>query len=248
MLAPAECRVDQLVAVVWDVDQFWYRARVRAIVSLDRVEIQFIDYGTRAVCSKSQLYRLPEKFVHKPPAAMCAQLCNLKSGLWSQKALNRFQDLVGGGTVIEKKNPTSVIVRGNFIEHHNNEKTIVELFIVRDGGCQENVADILVKEGLANLERTVKDDKIQEMIPFKASIKEMLEDITFFLKTKSSVRATCSQIEALEKLKSDFKHLEHLFKTTKTENISSLIRFQRKVATDILLMASETSDLMTESQ
>ena len=59
-LAPAECRVDQLVAVVWDVDQFWYRARVRAIVSLDRVEIQFIDYGTRAVCSKSQLYRLPE--------------------------------------------------------------------------------------------------------------------------------------------------------------------------------------------
>lgn len=245
-LAPSECRVDQLVAVVWDVDQFWYRARVRAIVSPDRVEIQFIDYGTRAVCSKSQLYRLPEKFVHKPPAAMCAQLCNLKSGLWSQKALNRFQDLVGGGTVIEKKNLTSVIVRGNIIEHHNNDKTMVELFIVRDGGCQENVADILVKEGLANLEHTEKDDKIQEMIPFKASIKEMLEDITFFLKTKSSVRATCSQIEALEKLKSDFKHLENLFKTTKTENISSLIRFQRKVATDILLMASETSDLMTE--
>ena len=23
-LAPSECRVDQLVAVVWDVDQFWY--------------------------------------------------------------------------------------------------------------------------------------------------------------------------------------------------------------------------------
>ena len=63
-LAPSECRVDQLVAVVWDVDQFWYRARVRAIVSIDKVEIQFIDYGTRAVCSKDQLYRLPEKFVH----------------------------------------------------------------------------------------------------------------------------------------------------------------------------------------
>ena len=247
-LAPSECRVNQLVAVVWDVDQFWYRARVRAIESLDRVEIQFIDYGTRAVYSKSQLYRLPDKFVHEPPAAICAQLCNLKSGLWSQKALNRFQELVGGGKVIEKKNLTSVIVRGNFIEHHNNEKTMVELFIVRDGGCQENVADILVKEGLANWENTEKDDKIQEMIPFKPNIKEMLEDITIFLKIKSPVKATCSQIEALEKLRSDFKHLENLFKTTKTENVSSLIRFQRKVATDILLMASETSDLMTESR
>ena len=236
------------MAVVWDVDQFWYRARVRAIVSIDKVEIQFIDYGTRAVCRKDQLYRLPEKFVHRPPAAIRAQLCNVKAGVWSQKALNRFQELVGGGTVIEKKNPTSVTVRGNFIEHHNKEKTIVELFIEREGGCQENVADILVKEGLANWENTEKDDETQEMIPFKPNIKEMLEDITFFLKIKSPVRVSCSQIEALEKLRSDFKHLENLFKTTKTENVSSLIRFQRKVATDILLMASETSDLMTESR
>ena len=127
-LAPTEVSVDQLVAVVWDVDQFWYRARVRAIVSLDRVEIQFIDYGTRALCSKSQLFRLPDKFVHKPPAAICAQLFDLRPGVWSQQALNRFQELVGGGTETEKEN-ISVTVRGNFIKQNYDEKTLVELNI-----------------------------------------------------------------------------------------------------------------------
>ena len=50
-LAPSECRVVHLVLV--DVDQFWYRASVKMIQSMDRVEIQFIDYGTKAA---NQLY------------------------------------------------------------------------------------------------------------------------------------------------------------------------------------------------
>ena len=121
-LAPTEVRVDQMVAVVWDVDHYWYRARVKTIVSIDKVEIQFIDYGTRAFCSKSQLYRLPDKFVHRPPAAICAQLFNLrKSGFWSEQSLNRFQELVGGGLVIGERNKT-VTVRGNFIEQVDSKK------------------------------------------------------------------------------------------------------------------------------
>ena len=230
--------MDQLVAVVWDVDQFWYRARVRAIVSIDRVEIQFIDYGTRAFCSKSQLFRLPDKFVHKPPAAICAQLFDLRPGVWSQQALNRFQELVGGGTETEKEN-RSVTVRGNFIEQNDNEKTLVELFIVRDGEKQENVADILAKEGLVKCDHSAKDG---EMVVFRHGIQEMLEDMTLFLKIKHPVKATSSQMAALDKLNSDFKHLERELKRAKSNNVNSLLKLQMKVATDILLMAAETSD------
>ena len=241
-LAPTEVRVDQMVAVVWDVDHYWYRARVKKIVSIDRVEIQFIDYGTRAFCSKSQLYRLPDKFVHRPPAAICARLFNImKTGVWSEQSLNRFQELVGGGLVIGERN-TTVTVRGDFIEQVDNEKKMVQLFIEREGGEHENVADILVKEGFATYEHTRKVDKIHETVPFRPSIQEMLEDITVFLKIKRPVKATCKQEEALEKLKSDFNHLESLFKQRKVENVDSVLRFQMKVATDILLMAAETSD------
>ena len=229
-----------MVAVVWDVDHYWYRARVRTIVSIDRVEIQFIDYGTRAFCSKSQLYRLPDKFIYRPPAAVCAQLFNIKSGVWSEKSLNRFQELVGGGTVIGERN--TVIVRGNFVEQVDNEKKMVKLFIEREEGKQENVADILVKEGLATSEHMRKVEKIQETVPFRPGIQEMLEDITLFLKIKIPVKATCKQEEALEKLERDYKHLESLFKQRNIENIDSVLRFQMKVATDILLMAAETSD------
>ena len=45
------------VAAVWSEDNFWYRARVRGIVSLSHVELQFVDYGTRTVCSRNKLYR-----------------------------------------------------------------------------------------------------------------------------------------------------------------------------------------------
>ena len=240
-VAPTEVRVDQMVAVVWDVDHYWYRARVRTIVSIDKVEIQFIDYGTRAFCSKSHLYRLPDKFINRPPAAVCAQLFNIKSGVWSEKSLNRFQELVVGGTVIGERNKT-VIVRGNFIEQVDNEKKMVKLFIEREEGKQENVADILVKEGFATHENTRKVEKIQETVPFRPSIQEMLEDITLFLKIKRPVKATCKQEEALEKLAKDFEHLESLYEQRNIENVDSVLRFQMKVATDILLMAAETSD------
>ena len=238
-LAPTKVRVDQMVAVVWDVDHYWYRARVRTVVSIDRVEIQFIDYGTRAFCSKSQLYRLPDKFIYRPPAAVCAQLFNIKSGVWSEKSLNRFQELVGGGTVIGER---TVKVSGNFIEQVDNEKKFVELFIEREEGKQENVADILVKEGFATHEHKRKVEKTQDMIPFKPGIQEMLEDITLFLKIKRPVKATCKQEEALEKLAKDFEHLESLYEQRNIENVDSVLRFQMKVATDILLMAAETSD------
>ena len=49
--------VGDWVAAVWSEDNFWYRARVRGIVSLSHVELQFVDYGTRTVCSRNKLYR-----------------------------------------------------------------------------------------------------------------------------------------------------------------------------------------------
>ena len=49
--------VGDWVAAVWSEDNFWYRARVRGIVSLNHVELQFVDYGTRTVCSRNKLYR-----------------------------------------------------------------------------------------------------------------------------------------------------------------------------------------------
>ena len=49
--------VGDWVAAVWSEDNFWYRARVRGIVSLNHVELQFVDYGTRTVCSRDKLYR-----------------------------------------------------------------------------------------------------------------------------------------------------------------------------------------------
>ena len=219
---------------------------MREIVSVDSVEIQFIDYGTRTYCSKSDLYKLPDCFIHKPPSAICAQLLDIKpvnDGNWSLKAVNRFQELVCGTEM-----SVPVIVIGKFSDKVNNQKFGVELFIVSEDGKKENVSDILVREGFAiNHSHYSKEDygirESDRLVPMQSNIQGMLENITQLLKNKFPVSASKRQTDALDNLKSDFRQLQDLIKSIQAEHVERILRFQMKVATKILIMGSETCDL-----
>ena len=57
-----EFKVGSLVATKWAEDGCWYRAVITSIVSKNRVQLQFLEYGTRCQCSRDQLYTLDSVF------------------------------------------------------------------------------------------------------------------------------------------------------------------------------------------
>ena len=50
-----DCQLGMWIAAVWDEDDYWYRAKIIKITSLTTVELQFVDFGNRMSCKKSEL-------------------------------------------------------------------------------------------------------------------------------------------------------------------------------------------------
>ena len=55
-------RVGDKVAVKWEQDGLWYRGIIRNVVSVQKVEIEYMDYGTRTVTLRTRLYQLEPEY------------------------------------------------------------------------------------------------------------------------------------------------------------------------------------------
>ena len=67
------------MATVWEDDGFWYRAKIVSIESPSKVQVLFIDFGTKALVFKQALYSLHELFSisERPALAFHAKLAGI---------------------------------------------------------------------------------------------------------------------------------------------------------------------------
>ena len=146
MVIPAELvRVGQLVAVVWDVDGFWYRGLVRRVMSVSKVEVDFMDYGSRTVMDKKSLYDLLPKFCELDRQAHQAKLHGIAplQKKWVRRNSTRFKDLVRASGEEEG------VVEGFLgkVVGIGGKKLKLKLVDIQSEG--RNIGDVLVHEGHA---------------------------------------------------------------------------------------------------
>ena len=80
-------------------DGSWYRGRIAATPSGQRVSIYYIDYGNTDEVETEKVRELAPEFYSLPAQALKCQLCNLSpvSGQWSEAATTKFQESVLSG-------------------------------------------------------------------------------------------------------------------------------------------------------
>eukprot|EP00092_Neocalanus_flemingeri_P022966 GFUD01024898.1.p1 GENE.GFUD01024898.1~~GFUD01024898.1.p1 ORF type:complete len:369 (-),score=129.62 GFUD01024898.1:67-1173(-) len=95
MIPAEEVRVGQLVAVVWE-DGLWHRGVVRRMMSSMKVEVDYMDYGSRVVMDKKYLYDLMPQFRETDRQAHLAKLHGIAplQKKWEKRNSSRFMDLV----------------------------------------------------------------------------------------------------------------------------------------------------------
>ena len=130
------------VAALWDEDDYWYRAKIIKITSLTTVELQFVDYGNRMSCKKSELYKLVAPFSQEnvPAFASRAKLTGIKPVVgkkFGKGASDLFQRL-----------PHNADLVGQVIERRSNENGKLEVKLsVKDE--EIDVGEELIKARVA---------------------------------------------------------------------------------------------------
>ena len=56
------------------MDNEWYRAEIQQVISQERYQVHYVDYGNCQVLSPDKIARLPEQFTSLPPQAKEFQL------------------------------------------------------------------------------------------------------------------------------------------------------------------------------
>ena len=127
------------IAAVWDEDDFWYRAKIIKIASLTTVELQFVDFGNRMACKKTDLYHLVDRFSQEnvPAFASLAKLSGIKPVSKNKAASDLFQRLTHDDDLV-----------GQVIERRPNENGKLEVKLsVKDE--EIDVCEELIKARLA---------------------------------------------------------------------------------------------------
>ncbi|XP_064488193.1 RING finger protein 17-like isoform X2 [Ornithodoros turicata] len=77
-------------------DQRWYRARVLGLPGGTRVDVCFVDYGSRETVRASCIRRIPDQFMKLPPQAIPVSMADVQpveNDTWSKEAKNRLTKL-----------------------------------------------------------------------------------------------------------------------------------------------------------
>ena len=95
-VSPKQIRIGEKVAVVWDEDGLWYRGMVRNMESVNKVEVDYIDYGSRTVTLKTRLYQLVPQFSRPARLSHIGRLHGVTfvKKKWTCEASTRFTKLV----------------------------------------------------------------------------------------------------------------------------------------------------------
>ncbi|XP_043837266.1 tudor domain-containing protein 15 [Dromiciops gliroides] len=90
--------VGDLVAAKYVVDDAFYRAVIKSIVSRDSLEVEFIDYGNTETVSLSRIRELDRRFLTVPPLCLHSFLSGVRYNepdrLWDSKTVAYFAEKV----------------------------------------------------------------------------------------------------------------------------------------------------------
>ncbi|XP_038606803.1 tudor domain-containing protein 15 [Tachyglossus aculeatus] len=95
--------VGDLVAAEYAVDNAWYRAVINKVVTGESFEVEFIDYGNKAIVNVSKIHTLPSKFLGIPRLSFHSVLSGVEGGEFSElcgsKTLAYFSEKVNNRLV-----------------------------------------------------------------------------------------------------------------------------------------------------
>lgn len=147
---PYHLRVGEMVAVVWDVDGLWYRGVVRNMESVNKVEIDYIDYGSRTVTLKTRIYQLVPQFCSMARLSHVGRLHGVtyvnNNKKWTLEASTRFSKMV----MDLKKDERNVVLHGK-VMGSTDGRLELDLVYTQSGVVIDGIkiADSLVNEGHA---------------------------------------------------------------------------------------------------
>ncbi|XP_076469383.1 uncharacterized protein LOC143299813 [Babylonia areolata] len=130
-------------------DGVFYRAQVQHIYPDSSATVYFVDYGNVFITKVSQLLVLPEHLRELPALAIHCCLSEVapssKTGAWTQRAIDEFQELVTGEDVLCRPLPLSRVYR--------HLPVLVELYLLveNNSGCPVNksIREFMTKGGMA---------------------------------------------------------------------------------------------------
>ena len=243
-----QCQVDSLVATIWEDDGFWYRAKIISIESPSKVQVLFIDFGTKALVFKEKLYFLHELFSisERPALAFHAKLAGIGpvARKWGIACSNRFQSLTGGGLI----GTENVFLRGTIVEGNEKQNKVLLNLFTHTNGNEENVADVLVKEGFA---RFVVNDRAAKSFPKNfEKVPGILQQLNTIVRVPEHLKP--SQLKYIDKIREEFQDLEKDHSILLPENFSDFARKQMKLvkkvvgmSMDFLITHPDTKNMMT---
>ena len=147
IVPPEKLRVDQKVAVVWE-DGLWYRGLVRRVMSVKLVEVDYMDYGSRTVTDKSNLYELDPQFCDLPRMSHLARLHGIVplQKKWIRSVSTRFGELVVPKDEAEERQWLFV---GKIMGVKEGRVELELVYTKSDVAVVVNFGSLLVHEGLA---------------------------------------------------------------------------------------------------
>ena len=224
------------IAAVWDEDNFWYRAKIIKIASITTVELQFVDFGNRMSCKKTDLYHLVDRFSQEnvPAFASLAKLSGIKPAVgkkFNKAASDLFQRLTHDADLV-----------GQVIERRSieNEKLEVKLSVKDE---EIDVGEELIKARLA-LPR-VKDGAGNAPMKFPSNLPNMLVDLTRKLshcEVPNATRGHSQVLATMKDLQEEMNELRRLFLSVDEKSAQSLLKRQVKLAQKILIIGIEMSE------
>jgi len=226
-----DCQLGMWIAAVWDKDDYWYRAKIIKITSLTTVELQFVDFGNRMSCKKSELYKLVDPFIQEnvPAFASQAKLTGIKPAVgkkFCKAASDMFQRLTHDADLV-----------GQIIERRSNENGKLEVKLsVKDEKI--DVSEHLIKERVAM--PRIKEEAGNAKMKFPRDLPNMLDDLTLKLSSCEGPNTNRGHVLATVKgLQEEMNELRRLFLTVDEKNVQCVLKKQVKLAKKILIMGTE---------
>lgn len=140
-----EVNVGQIVAVLFHLDQKWYRAQVTAVTT--SLELYFVDYGDSVDIPLSSVFGLNPDFLGLRFQAIECGLANVKPAgdSWSEEAISCFEDL----THVAQWKPLVARVESYREQRSGSPLPCVCLFDTSGEEKDVNISEELISRGYA---------------------------------------------------------------------------------------------------
>ncbi|KAK2840140.1 hypothetical protein Q5P01_013880 [Channa striata] len=148
-------------ACVARYDNLWYRAQVIGHPGGRKVEVLYVDFGNKNILSVSDLRKIKDEFFALPSLAIhccLSEVIPLHGGSWSEACIDRFISLAHQKLV-------TIVATARAAK---TEPLPVNLFESGLDGPLANIAELLVKDGLASFKPRLKSKHVSTSVDHSA--------------------------------------------------------------------------------